>query len=108
MSFGIGDLLVPTVFTHLFDGVKNPDKGLSGFLDAIEIVLSTPCQSWFRFCLLSCRLIHLIVLIAGIVAALLNLILPQESLPEDEDDDDVHQIVEEVESGSHTKEHSWH
>ena len=45
MSFGIGDLLVPTIFTHLFDGVNNPNKGLQGFFDSITIVLSTPCKS---------------------------------------------------------------
>lgn len=48
-----------------------------------------------------------VVLIAGIVAAVLNLILPQESLDEDEEDEDVEQIVEEVERGSHYKERSW-
>lgn len=49
MSFGIGNLLVPTIFTHLFDGVRNPNKGLQGLFDSITIVLSTPCtyhHSW--------------------------------------------------------------
>ena len=44
LSFGFANLLVPGIFTHLFDGVKKPSSGLSGFLDAIEIVLTTPCK----------------------------------------------------------------
>ncbi|KAG6845538.1 hypothetical protein H0H87_007782 [Tephrocybe sp. NHM501043] len=58
LSFGVGDLLVPTLFTHLFDGVENPNKGLQGLFTSITIVLSTPFLS------------------SGIVAVLLNLILP--------------------------------
>ncbi len=42
-SFGIGDLLGPTIFTHLFDAVRSPNKGLQGLFDSIPIVLSTPC-----------------------------------------------------------------
>lgn len=45
LSFGVGDLLVPEIFTHLFDGVKNPNKGLDGLFASITIVLSTPCES---------------------------------------------------------------
>ncbi|GLB34295.1 putative xanthine uracil permease [Lyophyllum shimeji] len=60
LSFGVGDLLVPSVFTHLFDGVDNPSVGLRGLFDSITIVLSTPFLS------------------AGIIAAVLNLLLPQE------------------------------
>lgn len=48
-SFGIGDLLVPTIFTHLFDGVRSPNKGLQGLFDSITIVLSTPC-AYSSFC----------------------------------------------------------
>lgn len=44
LSFGVGDLLVPGIFTHLFDGVNNPGKGLQGLFDSITIVLSTPCE----------------------------------------------------------------
>ena len=44
LAFGVGDLLVPTIFTHLFDGVNNPNKGLQGLFDSITIVLSTPCE----------------------------------------------------------------
>lgn len=44
LSFGIGDLLVPDIFTHLFDGVS-ANKGLQGLLDSITIILSTPCTS---------------------------------------------------------------
>jgi hypothetical protein len=53
-------LLVPSWFTHLFDGVENPNAGLRGFMDSITIVLSTP------------------FLIAGLVAVILNTILPHE------------------------------
>ncbi|TDL30071.1 Xanthine/uracil permease [Rickenella mellea] len=60
LSFGVGDLLQPGVFTHLFDGVNNPNKGLQGLFDSITIVLSTP------------------FLVSGIIAATLNLMLPQE------------------------------
>jgi xanthine/uracil permease len=45
LSFGVGDLLVPGIFTHLFDGVQNPNKALEGFFASITIVLSTPCES---------------------------------------------------------------
>ncbi|TFY75052.1 hypothetical protein EWM64_g8959 [Hericium alpestre] len=65
LSFGIGDLLQPTVFTHLFDGVQ-ANSGLQGLFDSITIVLSTP------------------FLMSGIVAVVLNLILPQEDAEEDE------------------------
>ncbi|KAJ7916667.1 xanthine/uracil permease [Mycena leptocephala] len=60
MSFGIGDLLAPQMFTHLFDGVNNPNSALEGFFNSITIILSTP------------------FLAAGMVAVLLNLILPIE------------------------------
>ncbi|KAF9263278.1 xanthine/uracil permease [Marasmius fiardii PR-910] len=63
LAFGLGNLLVNDIFTHLFDGVDNPNKGLRGLLDSITIVLSTP------------------FLISGIVAALLNLILPRTPDP---------------------------
>ena len=43
LCFGFGDLLVPDIFTHLFDGVRDPSSGLMGLLDAIEIILTTPC-----------------------------------------------------------------
>ncbi|KAG7098704.1 hypothetical protein E1B28_000617 [Marasmius oreades] len=59
LAFGLADLLVPEIFTHLFDGVDNPSKGVKGLLDSITIVLSTP------------------FLISGLVGALLNLILPK-------------------------------
>ncbi|KZV82024.1 Xanthine/uracil permease [Exidia glandulosa HHB12029] len=58
-SFGVGDLLVPGIFTHLFDAV-NANKGLQGLLNSITIVLSTP------------------FLIAGIVAVVLNIVIPAE------------------------------
>ncbi|KAB5587894.1 Xanthine/uracil permease [Ceratobasidium theobromae] len=59
LSFGIGDLLVPEWYAHLFDGVE-ANSGLQGLLDSITIVLSTP------------------FLIAGVVAVILNLIIPPE------------------------------
>jgi xanthine/uracil permease len=46
LSFGVGDLLVPGIFTHLFDGVNHPNKALQGFFDSIMIVLSTPCEDF--------------------------------------------------------------
>ncbi|OCH90012.1 Xanthine/uracil permease [Obba rivulosa] len=82
LSFGFGDLLVPSIFTHLFDGVTHPNKGLQGFLDSITIVLTTP------------------FLIAGIVAVVLNLILPQEQI--EGDDDDVQVEVVDIDT-SHEK-----
>ena len=45
LAFGVGDLLVPGIFTHLFDGVAHPNKGLQGLFDSITIILSTPCTS---------------------------------------------------------------
>ncbi|KAG8971440.1 hypothetical protein FRB90_010497, partial [Tulasnella sp. 427] len=62
LSFGMGNLLVPTWYTHLFDGVNNPSAGLQGFLDSITIILETPFLS------------------AGLVALILNLILPAEEV----------------------------
>jgi len=43
MSFGIGNLLAPEWYTHLFDGVTNRTAGLQGLFDSITIILSTPC-----------------------------------------------------------------
>ncbi|KAL5529884.1 hypothetical protein ACEPAF_6141 [Sanghuangporus sanghuang] len=68
LSLGVGTLMQSEVFTYLFDGVENPNKGLQGLFDSITIVLSTP------------------FLISGVVAVILNLIIPQES-PEDIKDD---------------------
>ncbi|KAI5121198.1 hypothetical protein M0805_005999 [Coniferiporia weirii] len=77
LSFGVGDLLVPGIFTHLFDGVENPSGGLQGLFDSITIVLSTP------------------FLAAGIVAVLLNLTLPYES-PASVEEDEVEVIDHEA------------
>lgn len=44
LSFGVGDLLVPGIFEHLFDRVVDPNRGLKGLFDSITIVLSTPCR----------------------------------------------------------------
>ncbi|KDR84342.1 hypothetical protein GALMADRAFT_87260 [Galerina marginata CBS 339.88] len=82
LAFGIGDLLQPGIFEHLFDGVDNPNKGLQGFFDSITIVLSTP------------------FLAAGIVAAVLNLLLPYEP---DEDQDTRESSMEDVDVESQDK-----
>lgn len=61
LSFGLGDLLVPGIFEHLFDQASiGKGASLVGFFDSITIVLSTPFLS------------------AGIVALMLNLMLPLE------------------------------
>ncbi|KAG1731131.1 xanthine/uracil permease [Suillus lakei] len=71
LSLGVGDLLMPGIFTHLFDGVKNPNIGLQGLFDSITILLSTP------------------FLMSGIVALVMNLMLPQDRSQQDEDEEDV-------------------
>ncbi|KAJ7741765.1 xanthine/uracil permease [Mycena maculata] len=81
LSFGLGDLLVPGVFTHLFDRVRNPNSALQGLFDSITIILSTP------------------FLAAGIVAVVLNLILPHESADVEEEDG-----VEQVDAESQMQE----
>ena len=93
LSFGIGDLLVPDIFTHLFDGVAHPNKGLQGLFDSITIILSTPCEA-FRYHVVECMLTEGAVLVAGIVAAVLNLILPREDSVSGSlgDEDEVHAI----------------
>ncbi|KAJ6545185.1 Xanthine/uracil permease [Mycena capillaripes] len=60
LSFGLGDLLAPGLFTHLFDGVNHPNNALQGFFNSITIILSTP------------------FLAAGIVGVILNVILPRD------------------------------
>jgi hypothetical protein len=89
LSFGVGDLLVPGIFTHLFDGVRNPNRGLQGLFDSITIILSTPCE---LFSSSSCVLfsedergVLYVVLSSGIVAVILNLVLPQEVEPAEND-----------------------
>ncbi|KAJ7243214.1 xanthine/uracil permease [Mycena rebaudengoi] len=71
LSFGVGDLLGPGLFTHLFDEVNNPNNALQGYFNSITIILSTPC----------------VVLAAGIVAVILNLILPKEQPSNDDKED---------------------
>ena len=44
LAFGVGNLLAPGWFEHLFDGVTNTSKGLNGFLSSITIILSAPCK----------------------------------------------------------------
>ncbi|KAJ3911707.1 xanthine/uracil permease [Lentinula edodes] len=75
MSFGIGDLLVPKIFTELFNGVNNPNSGLQGLFNSITIILSTP------------------FLAAGIVAVIMNLVLPQEKDAEEEKESDVESSI---------------
>ncbi|KAF8837277.1 Xanthine/uracil permease [Paxillus ammoniavirescens] len=82
MSFGVGDLLMPDVFTYLFEGVNNPNSGLQGLFESITIVLSTP------------------FLAAGLVAVILNLILPQEALQDEDEDEGVEEVVDDVEASN--------
>ena len=49
LSFGVGNLLKPDIFEHLFEGVKKPNKGLQGLFDSITIILSTPCKSFLVY-----------------------------------------------------------
>nr|AOR51835.1 xanthine uracil permease [Phaffia rhodozyma] len=60
LSFGLGNLLVPTWTTYLFEGVTSTNAALQGFLSSLIIVVSTPY--------LSC----------GVIGVILNLILPAE------------------------------
>lgn len=46
LSFGVGNLLRPDIFTYLFERISNPGTGLRGLFDSITIVLSTPCEFW--------------------------------------------------------------
>jgi len=39
-----GNILVKDFLTHLFDGVSNPSSGLKGFINSIQVVISTPCE----------------------------------------------------------------
>ncbi|KAG6880006.1 hypothetical protein C0992_008213 [Termitomyces sp. T32_za158] len=68
LSFGFGNLLVPTIFTHLFDRVKDANKGLEGLFTSITIILSTPFLS------------------SGLLAAILNMILPVD-IPDPKQED---------------------
>ncbi|KAF5363328.1 hypothetical protein D9756_000074 [Leucocoprinus leucothites] len=77
LSFGVGNLLKPDIFTHLFERVHNPNTGLRGLFDSITIILSTPFLS------------------AGVVAVLLNLILPMES-PSQQDSEEESRTAEEI------------
>lgn len=87
-SFGMADMLIPDIFTHLFDGVDNPSPGLQGLFDSIIIILSTPCKfgidldSRELFCGHSYVLSPL-VLAAGVVASVVNLLLPAETESEE-------------------------
>jgi len=51
LSFGFSNLLQPNIFTHLFDGVVNPNKGLQGLFNSISIIISTPCEFVFLVCI---------------------------------------------------------
>lgn len=81
LAIGFGNLLKPDIFTYLFERVGHPNGGLKGFFDSITILLSTPCK-----CFIESQHFDLffhprpLVLSAGITAAILNLVLPQESL----------------------------
>ncbi|GHJ88344.1 hypothetical protein NliqN6_4746 [Naganishia liquefaciens] len=47
LAFGVGNLLAPGWFEHLFDGVTSTSKGLNGFLSSITIILSAPYLAAF-------------------------------------------------------------
>lgn len=95
-SFGMGDLLVPGIFTHLFDGVDNPNSGLQGLFDSITIVLDTPCSSIILRSKAPILTTFHAVLIAGIVAVILNLIIPQEKPEEIQEDIEVEVVDNEA------------
>lgn len=105
LSFGFGNLLVPGIFEHLFDGVQNPSAGLEGLFNSITIVLSTPCEfdPFLGGDVEEKLILYCVVLSAGICAVILNLLLPQEvALVEGEEDPDADvDVVEEVEKGNH-------
>ncbi|KAH7922562.1 Xanthine/uracil permease [Leucogyrophana mollusca] len=79
LSFGVGDLIVPDIFTYLFDGVQTTNGGLQGLFESITIVLSTP------------------FLVSGIVAVILNLILPQEGIEELLEENEEPEVAEDIE-----------
>lgn len=60
MVFGLGAILVPTWFSHVFT-YQGDNKNLRGFMDAIELVMET------SYC------------IGGLVGVAVNVILPQEA-----------------------------
>lgn len=97
---------MPDVFTYLFEGVRHPSSGLQGLFDSITIVLSTPCESlvlllWLA---LADRRSLRTVLVAGLVAVVLNLIIPRESLEDEEDEgEEVGHVVEDVEASDRVK-----
>ncbi|KAH6912463.1 purine permease [Coprinopsis sp. MPI-PUGE-AT-0042] len=79
MVFGFGNLLKHETFTFLFERVPTPNAGLRGLFDSITIILSTPFLS------------------AGLVATILNLVLPtdaeeKEAPISDDTSSDVQQI----------------
>ena len=95
LSFGLADILVPDIFTHLFDGVDSPSSGLQGLFNSITIILSTPCMCHFPPPPITApELFNLTVLAAGIVSSLLNYILPHETEDAVDDDDEEFQEVE--------------
>lgn len=64
--------------------MKNQSSGLSGFLSSITIILSTPCafsHSRHSLYIIEATNAHalLIVLMAGIVGVILNIVLPRDS-----------------------------
>lgn len=49
LTFGMGNMLAPGWFEHLFDDVSSTSKGLNGFLSSITIIISAPCKSPVHF-----------------------------------------------------------
>lgn len=97
---------MPEIFTHLFDGVGEVSGGLRGLLDSITIILTTPCELFYPCSLAASgigadeRLVYVIVLIAGVVAVVLNLIIPEEVEDAPVQEEDRSDLASEVESTS--------
>lgn len=64
-ALGFGNMLVPNWATYLFADVNQPGAALQGFFNSIVIVISTP------------------YLITGLVASILNLVIPDDAPEKD-------------------------
>lgn len=81
-AMGFGNMLVPKWATYLFERVETSNAGLRGLFNSIIIVLSTPCK--FTDTVKRWQKLISTDLIGGLVAAILNLIIPEDA-PERED-----------------------
>jgi len=88
LFFGFGNLLVPKTLARLFDGACNPWSGLKGLLGAVRILSATLRELRSpQLALLSRannQLADAAILLAGLVATVLSLGLPQEEKPLEE------------------------